>query len=205
MDHSGKRVAICSANKAFARALAILLDDFEVSQAERLEEIPSAADVVLCRLEDRASPKPVARLAAEVPTIVMAEPDQLIASVEANCRGFVPLTAPLEKVKDSIEAVLEGRAVVPPELLGTLLRHLVNRRREEVAEVDGLTPRENEVYRLAARGARKEEIAEELFISPATARTHLQRVYKKLGVHSQAELMAMATRTAAPLLEEESS
>jgi DNA-binding CsgD family transcriptional regulator len=50
------------------------------------------------------------------------------------------------------------------------------------------------VFRLASQGARKEEIGATLFISPATARTHLQRLYRKLDVHSQAELIALAVR-----------
>ncbi len=69
-------------------------------------------------------------------------------------------------------------------------------RREELSHLDlqELTDREREVFRLAAEGARKDEIGQRLFISPDTARTHLQRVYRKLGVHSQAELIALAAR-----------
>ncbi|HEX6220014.1 MAG TPA: helix-turn-helix transcriptional regulator, partial [Acidimicrobiia bacterium] len=97
-----------------------------------------------------------------------------------------------------------GGGVVPPDLLGRLLRHLVDRRRSLVAPPGfaDLTPREKEVFRLAARGARKEEIGETLFISPATARTHLQRVYEKLGIHSQSELIALASPTTDPIAEE---
>jgi DNA-binding CsgD family transcriptional regulator len=84
--------------------------------------------------------------------------------------------------------------VVPPDLLGSVLHHLVERRRRSRPPVDlsSLTNRETEVFELAAEGLRKEEIAERLYISPATARTHLQRVYRKLSIHSQAELMTLA-------------
>ncbi len=98
---------------------------------------------------------------------------------------------------------MKGGALVPPDLLGTLLRHLVERQRRTIdPNLQTLTDREWQVFHLAAQGSRKDEIAEQLFISPATARTHLQRVYRKLGVHSQAELVAIAAR-AGQLDEEE--
>ncbi len=87
--------------------------------------------------------------------------------------------------------------MIPPDLLGTLLGHLVGRSRGErelAASLEKLTPRERDVFRLASRGARKEEIGASLFISPATARTHLQRIYRKFEVHTHAELIALAFR-----------
>jgi DNA-binding CsgD family transcriptional regulator len=78
-----------------------------------------------------------------------------------------------------------------------LLRHIVERQRHESDDswiIDSLTHREREVFRIAASGASRNRIAERLFISPETVRTHLQRVYSKLGIHSQAELMSLAVR-----------
>jgi|SRR5215211_1860575 len=55
-----------------------------------------------------------------------------------------------------------------------------------------LTPREQEVLRLLAGGTRQLDIAGELFISPKTVATHIQRILGKLGVHSRAEAVALA-------------
>jgi len=55
-----------------------------------------------------------------------------------------------------------------------------------------LTPREQEVLRLLAAGTRQLDIAGELFISPKTVATHIQRILGKLGVHSRAEAVALA-------------
>jgi DNA-binding CsgD family transcriptional regulator len=58
--------------------------------------------------------------------------------------------------------------------------------------VHGLTPREVEVLRLAARGLTTGEIATQLFISPKTADHHIQHVYGKIGVSSRAAAMLWA-------------
>jgi DNA-binding NarL/FixJ family response regulator len=57
-----------------------------------------------------------------------------------------------------------------------------------------LTNREREVLTLLARGRSKDQIAGELFISPKTVATHLQRTLAKLGVHSRAQAVAVAHR-----------
>lgn len=170
------------------------MDDFEVQSIVELGEVPPRSDLLVFHTDNSLPVEQLAKTAKEVPTLVLAEPHLLIDSVDAGCQGFLPHAAPLEHVREAIDTILEGGAVVPPDLLGTVLRHLVDRRRAVADDLDlhSLTEREREVFRLAAQGARKDEIGEKLFISPETARTHLQRVYRKLGINSQAELIALA-------------
>jgi DNA-binding NarL/FixJ family response regulator len=82
-------------------------------------------------------------------------------------------------------------------MLGGLLDRLVNRRREQsdaVRRMGRLTPREREVLALLAQGGDNDSIARDLVISPQTARTHIQNVLVKLGVHSRLEAAAVAIR-----------
>ncbi len=58
-----------------------------------------------------------------------------------------------------------------------------------VAKSAGLTPRESDVLQLLARGRNRQYIAEKLFITEGTAKTHIKHVYRKVGVHSQQELI----------------
>jgi DNA-binding NarL/FixJ family response regulator len=58
-----------------------------------------------------------------------------------------------------------------------------------------LTVREREVVALAAQGFTNKEIAEQLVVSPATAKTHVSRSMVKLGVHDRAKLVALAYQT----------
>ncbi len=85
-------------------------------------------------------------------------------------------------------------------ILRVLQTHLVAqreaaliRRSPGLSEVT-LTPREAEILIWVARGKRDEEIAQLLFISPATVRKHLKNVYEKLGVHSRAEAIGWVLR-----------
>jgi two-component system nitrate/nitrite response regulator NarL len=57
-----------------------------------------------------------------------------------------------------------------------------------------LTRREREVLRLLASGASTQTVAARLFISPATARTHIHRILAKLGIHSRLEAVTFALR-----------
>jgi DNA-binding NarL/FixJ family response regulator len=197
VGNRGKRVTICSPNEAQARALRLLLDDYEVSLAEDPENSSKNGDILVWAFGGMPLARNLEDVVRAVPTLIIADPGSLIEAVDAGCRGFLADSTSLEEIRDAVVTIAEGGAVLPPDLLGTLLRHIVHRRRtlrEASGILDELTERERQVFRLAANGARKQAIADELFISPATARTHLQRLYRKLGVHSQAELIALAVR-----------
>lgn len=194
MGGDRKQVAVCSQKETFSKALRLVLGDFEVHIGSDPIELAAASDLLIWHFQDELQAESLAEVAASTPTLVLAPPDDLIAAVDAGCIGFLSNRAPLEEIGSAVTTVFEGGAVVPPDLLGVLLRHMVQRNRidGEVTRINDLTAREREVYRLAVEGLRKEEIGKRLYISADTARTHLQRVYRKLGVHSQAELMALA-------------
>ena len=191
-----KHVTICTVDQAFGKALQIMLDDYDSSLVEGLDSVEFGTDLLVHRAGGDPAYETLAKIALEIPILVLGREEHLIPTVDSGCRGFLLETSPLERVADAVRTIAGGGAIVQPELLGPLLRHVVERRRasEPVPEFDRLTDREREVFHLAAQGARKEEIGERLFISPGTARTHLQNVYKKLGVHSQAELITLASR-----------
>lgn len=192
MGEQGQQIEIVTDNRGFARALSKVIGA-DASITTSPDGTPGDADLVIWRFDQDLHVMSLRRMAARVPTLVVAPETDLLRSVDAGVRGFVPSEAPLDQVKHAADTILGGGSMIPPELLGTLLRYVVDRRRRDEAVNEALaelSDREREVFELAASGARKDDIAEDLFISPATARTHLQRVYRKLGVHSQAELMA---------------
>lgn len=82
----------------------------------------------------------------------------------------------------------------PDELLARS-RRLLSRSAPPAASHDSpLTGRETQVLQLLADGSRQDSIAKELFISPKTVATHIQRILAKLGVHSRTEAVALAYR-----------
>lgn len=189
-------VIVCSTDEVFSRALGHALFDHKVESVDeqRLGELEATA---LVWKVNGAVPPEVAEVAARLPTLLLADDRHLLAAVDAGCRGFLPSDAGLDDIRSAVMTISSGGAVIPPSMLGSLLRHLVQRRRvsrELEASLTSLTPRERDVYRLAARGLGREEIGTVLFISPDTVRTHLQRIYAKLGVHSQVELATLSAQ-----------
>jgi two-component system, NarL family, nitrate/nitrite response regulator NarL len=114
----------------------------------------------------------------------------LVDAFDAGASGLLTKSASVADLLEAIHEVRRGDVVVPRSLLAELIRRLVARRRDREgtrALLDRLTTREHEVLALLASGADNRAIATTLFISPLTARTHVQNVLRKLRVHSRLE------------------
>jgi DNA-binding NarL/FixJ family response regulator len=127
--------------------------------------------------------------------VVSAEEEErsLVAAFEAGASGYLTKTSPLAELISATRAIHDGDTLVPPRMLGTLIARLTRRRTEQdeaLRRASRLTRREREVLALLAEGADNDAIAQALVISPQTARTHVQNVLGKLGVHSRLEAAA---------------
>jgi DNA-binding NarL/FixJ family response regulator len=123
------------------------------------------------------------------------DPDILASAVEAGASGYLTKASPLTELVDAIRSVHRGDTLVPSRMLGSLLERLIRRRQEHdeaLRRLSRLTSREREVLTLLAQGGDNDSIAQVLVISPQTARTHIQNVLVKLGVHSRLEAAALA-------------
>jgi DNA-binding NarL/FixJ family response regulator len=125
------------------------------------------------------------------------EPGVLERALEVGVRGYLTKASPLTELLEITRAVHRGETQVPPKMLGDLLGRLMRRRHEQdevLQRIARLTRRERDVLSLLAGGARTEAIAETLVISPQTARTHVQNILGKLGVHSRLEAAALVNQ-----------
>ncbi len=121
----------------------------------------------------------------------------LAQAIEAGASGYLPQDIPLTEVIAAIHAVHRGDVLIPPNMLGELIDRLAGRRNacEKARRIlSSLTRREAEVLTLLARGADNEDMARALFISPQTARTHVQNLLVKLHVHSRLEAAAFVNK-----------
>ncbi len=119
--------------------------------------------------------------------------DTLVAAIGAGASGYLTKECPLAELLEATRAIHRGETLIPPKMLGSLLTHLIRRRRDTddaVKRMTRLTRREKEVLALLSEGANNDAIAQSLVISPQTARTHIQNVLGKLGVHSRLEAAA---------------
>jgi DNA-binding CsgD family transcriptional regulator len=95
---------------------------------------------------------------------------------------------------DALEtASAEGRAMTLDAAVAYASRGRGERKRPSSGWAS-LTPAEREVVGLVAEGLRNADIADRLFVSPSTVKTHLSHVFSKLGVTTRAQLAALATR-----------
>ncbi|MFN2243424.1 MAG: response regulator [Anaerolineae bacterium] len=122
---------------------------------------------------------------------------EVSAALISGASGYVLKTVGGERLADNIRSVYGGEVLLAPTVAAKVVRQLSRLkedtgRQEEALEV--LTPREREVFFLASRGLKNAEIAEELYLSEKTIKTHLRNIYNKLNLASKAELRLFAVR-----------
>ncbi len=105
--------------------------------------------------------------------------------------GFLPKESSRTEILNAVLACAKGRDVLSPALAEGLAAEI--RRRAEPS-APALSPREREVLRLIADGMSIPAIASQLFLAPSTVKTHVQRLYEKLGVGDRAAAVAEAMR-----------
>ena len=213
--HDGSiRVLVVDDHDLFRAGLASLLDAQQgievVAQASggrmgvRLAN-ELQPDVVLMdvRMPDLEGPEATREILEQHPSIrvvaltVVSDDADVAAVVEAGASGFVAKDTPIDGVVVALRAAANGVAWLSPRaaevVLGRVRRDSVD---EEPAgeELDDLSVREREVLRLIARGMENAEIADELGISPRTAKNHVSNILAKLGLPSRIQAAIYAVR-----------
>jgi two-component system NarL family response regulator len=122
---------------------------------------------------------------------------EVSAALIAGASGYVLKTVGGERLADNIRSVYRGEILLAPPVAAKVIQQLSRiktetTRREDT--LDALTPREREVFALASRGLKNAEIADELYLSEKTIKTHLRNIYNKLDLASKAELRLFAVR-----------
>jgi DNA-binding NarL/FixJ family response regulator len=108
-----------------------------------------------------------------------------VAAIEAGAAGYLLKEAPARELVDAVRATASGATVLSPAVAARLAAHV-----RAPGAAAALSAREREVLVLVARGRSNRVIAEELFVSEATVKTHLQHVFDKLDVNDRASAVA---------------
>lgn len=125
------------------------------------------------------------------------EDEYLLAALRAGASGFIGKGAEPDDIVRAVRAVHAGDALLSPAATRSLITRYVLREQSTASAVvpsdlEQLTDREREVLLLVARGHSNPEIAELLFISPHTAKTHVNRIMAKIHAHDRAQLVIIA-------------
>ncbi|HJU81628.1 MAG TPA: response regulator transcription factor [Acidimicrobiia bacterium] len=123
--------------------------------------------------------------------------EYVFAALSAGASGFLLKRTPPEQLIEAIRVVAEGEALLAPSVTRRLIEAFTRQapvradpsHSERLSE---LTPRELEVLAGIGRGLSNQELAEELFIADNTVKTHVKRVFTKIGARDRAQAVVIA-------------
>jgi DNA-binding NarL/FixJ family response regulator len=120
--------------------------------------------------------------------------EYVFEALRVGASGFLVKDTEPEELLRAVRAVADGEALLSPSVTRRLIAEFATRAKEPARspELNHLTDREREVMALVAEGLSNEEIAERLFVSPATAKTHVSRAMVKLNARDRAQLVVFA-------------
>jgi DNA-binding NarL/FixJ family response regulator len=124
--------------------------------------------------------------------------DSVFAGLRAGASGFLIKDSEPAELVEAVRVVARGDAALSPSVTRQLILRFASEGDVGRATPDGLeelTDREREVMTLAARGLSNNELADRLTVSPATAKTHINRAMMKLRARDRAQLVAFAYET----------
>jgi DNA-binding NarL/FixJ family response regulator len=121
--------------------------------------------------------------------------EYVFEALRSGASGFVVKDMEPAELLQAVRVVARGDALLAPGVTRRLIAEFAGhpeQRRLAAPDLNVLTDREREVMVLVAAGRSNDEIAAELFISPATAKTHVSRAMSKLGARDRAQLVVLA-------------
>ena len=196
-------VSIVEDNAKLLKSLSVLIDsapDLRVQSLhpdaeDAVEKLPSAPpDIVLMdiNLPGMSGIDCVAALSQRLPQVrivmltAFENSDDIFASLSAGAHGYLLKSTEPGQLLESIREVAAGGSPIS----GSVARKIVDFFRAKPAKPEGadlISPREEEVLKLLADGCPYKEIADTMQVSMGTVRTFIERIYKKLHVHSRTE------------------
>jgi two-component system response regulator DevR len=182
--------------------------DFEVvgqtgHGAEVAELVESSRpDVVLLdtRLPDISGVEVCRRLTSTHPGVAVlivttyTDVELVQECLQAGARGYVVKDVERFSLKESIRAVNRGQAVLAPQVAGQIVAQIRSRQPAE-GRPAGLSASQVAILRLISRGHSNREIAAEVHLSENTVKTHIQEIFRKLGVRNRVEAAILAGKS----------
>jgi DNA-binding NarL/FixJ family response regulator len=128
--------------------------------------------------------------------------EQVMGALRAGAGGFLLKDTPPAEIINAVRLVASGEAMLSPSVTRTLLSHVEDaqaseRRRAAAQRLTTLTDREREVAVAVGSGASNAEVAAALFMSEATVKAHVSRLFTKLGVTNRVQIAIVVHDAAA--------
>lgn len=123
--------------------------------------------------------------------------EYVVAALRAGASGFLGKGVEPDELINAIRVVAAGESLLSPRATRALIARFLSQPHQARvggadATLDVLTEREREIVALVAQGMSNDDIAERLYLSPLTAKTHVNRAMAKLGARDRAQLVVLA-------------
>lgn len=168
-----------------------------ITQVRRLQPDVALMDVRMPGLDGIAATEAI--VAAGSPTRVLVvttyDIDELVyRGLRAGAAGFLLKSLPADRIVHGVELVAAGESLLAPSVTRRLIEQFVSRPLpgQDSGLVRRLTDREREVLRLIAQGLSNGQIADALVVSVPTVKTHVNRIFAKLGLETRAQAVIRA-------------
>jgi NarL family two-component system response regulator LiaR len=124
--------------------------------------------------------------------------EEIVNLINAGARGYFDLNDPSGQLTEAIHVIHKGEIWLPRDKMSSIMDRIISVVGGELKEktLDQLTPTEFQVLRLIGQGKSNDQIAETLFISKNTVRSHIKSIYAKLDTHSRLQLALYAINSA---------
>lgn len=156
-------------------------------------------DLRMPRLEGADATRQIRAALPNTQVVVLttyADDDALFPALRAGALGYMTKDASAEEIEQAVRAVAAGQTHLDPAVQQRLVAAVADARAPAQASPpdapEDLTPRELEVLKLIAAGLSNAEIAQELVVSGATVKTHINRIFYKTGVRDRAQAVRYA-------------
>jgi DNA-binding NarL/FixJ family response regulator len=170
--------------------------------ARRLRPAVVVMDIRMPVLDGVAATRRLLNELDQPPHVVIVttfdDDENLYQALRAGASGFLLKNSPPEQLVEAVRAVAAGEGLLSTSVTRRVIGELARRSPSEPTPstaLEELTEREVEVLRLVARGLSNAEIAEELVITPGTAKTHVSRILMKLGLRDRVRAVVFAYET----------
>lgn len=182
--------------RAGLRAILNSFDDISVvgegSDGSAVDNLPDGVDVIVCDIQmpqvDGISATRRVVAAGDPPVLILTTYDteaDIVAAVEAGALGYLLKDSPEEELHRAVLNTAARKRTLAPEVAALLADRLS---RPQAS----LSAREIEILQALATGATNKELAQQLFISAATVKTHLIHIFQKLGVDTRTAAVTVA-------------
>ena len=124
--------------------------------------------------------------------------EEIVSLMNTGVRGYFDLNDPSNQLSDAIRIIQKGEIWLPRDKMSSIMDRIISVVGRDLKEktLDQLTPTEFQVLRLIGQGKSNDEIANSMFISKNTVRSHIKSIYAKLDTHSRLQLALYAINSA---------